>query len=775
MVDADGRPRLLDFGIAKVLDPSPKGIDSGNTETIIQTLTPAYASPEQIRGQAITTATDVYSLGVVLYLLLTGRLPYQVDNEDLAEAERTICDVDPSAPSLNPPRGLRIAEDLDKVVLKALHKDPEQRYASVAEFSEDLRRFSVGLPVIARPDVWHYRTRRFVRRNRAVVAASLAALIALLAGTAFSTIQYWRADRVRDQLQASVEEDQRRVRELGALTKELGRSQDVAERQREIAEEHADQLGEVTARLAVEKKAVEAGRRRAEESAGELAILNEQLEAEQQVAEHRFMDVWTVANAFIFDIQDALSLLPGSLRAREVVAGLGLEYLDRLAEGSGDNNRLRADLVQGFLRLARVRDSLAIPGESERSDQEDGTLQALEIAEHLFEEDQLSPESAFVLGAALLGRGDRLRIEGRGGEALELYERGARVCGILENGDPPNAYHRSLLGAILGLLGHTYRAMGRFGEAREAQERALSVYRSCVDELPSVRVSLCGVEYDLARMIELEEGTEAAMPSYERVVEQFRRLAEEHPEDPAHTRGLMVTLLELATGYSVVGKYEEMQLVSKEALQCARELAAAAPDSLQAQSDLVAALRHRASGYKRTGDPQRTLELAREAVELATHLSGHNPRIPFLKQELCMGLNQLASAEQAMSLMAESRSHLNQCLKIVSEGVEAAPDDVLWNIILSDCHSSLGGVYEQMAEEQDHPPAKRVEWLRESLRHNEEGLRIIEGLEARGAGSPERRGTISKYGEVIERLKEKITSLESISPAPGGGTDRERR
>jgi serine/threonine protein kinase/Flp pilus assembly protein TadD len=213
LVTAEGVPKLLDFGIAKLLNPDPS-FQTKETTSLLRPMTPDYASPEQIRGEPITPASDVYSLGVLLYELLTSHRPYYVKNRTPQEIERTICEEEPKKPStaisrieevpaadgtnritltpesVSEARGdqqekLRrhLAGDLDNMVLMALRKQPERRYASVGQFSEDIQHHLEGLPVIARKDTLWYRSAKFIRRNKAsVLSAALASMILPLLG-----------------------------------------------------------------------------------------------------------------------------------------------------------------------------------------------------------------------------------------------------------------------------------------------------------------------------------------------------------------------------------------------------------------------------------------------------------------------------------------------------------------------------------------------------------------------------------------------------------------
>ena len=194
LVTGDGTPKLLDFGIARLL-ASSDGQGEELTRTGSRVLTPRYASPEQVRGEPVQTASDVYSLGVMLYELLTGRSPYDADDDGPGSLERAICESDPEPPSTAAVKGgvpagrsrpiarRTLAGDLDNIVLMALRKEPVRRYASAAELAEDVRRYLDGMPVIARPSTWSYRTTRFVGRHRVAVTAAVLVLVTLLSTT----------------------------------------------------------------------------------------------------------------------------------------------------------------------------------------------------------------------------------------------------------------------------------------------------------------------------------------------------------------------------------------------------------------------------------------------------------------------------------------------------------------------------------------------------------------------------------------------------------------
>jgi hypothetical protein len=191
LVTADGTPKLLDFGIAKILDPAEDGQPT-LTAAGLRLMTPDYASPEQVRGEPLTTATDIYSLGAVLYELVTGARPHHIDTWSPSAIEAEICTNEPRTPSSIAPN---IDADLDNLILMALRKEPQRRYASAEQFSDDVRLYLEGRPIRARKDTLRYRAVKFLRRNRTGVAVAALAAAGLISGTVAVERQANRAER----------------------------------------------------------------------------------------------------------------------------------------------------------------------------------------------------------------------------------------------------------------------------------------------------------------------------------------------------------------------------------------------------------------------------------------------------------------------------------------------------------------------------------------------------------------------------------------------------
>ncbi len=238
LVTEQGQVRLLDFGIAKLLDPDDPS-DSPPTRTGLRAMTPEYAAPEQVRGERITTATDIYALGVLLYELLTGHRPYAEDSPTPFALEQAILDADPERPSeaalrrtksgshtgrgdvepeaiaaarATEPQQLRstLDGDLDAIVLKALRKEPEERYGSAHALAEDIDRYLGSLPVLARRDSRAYRMRKFVRRHRVGVAIAAAASLLVIG----STVAIAASRETAQQARIAAEQEARTAREV---------------------------------------------------------------------------------------------------------------------------------------------------------------------------------------------------------------------------------------------------------------------------------------------------------------------------------------------------------------------------------------------------------------------------------------------------------------------------------------------------------------------------------------------------------------------------------
>ena len=351
LVTKDGVVKLLDFGIAKLVEA-----DTGTALVTQQVMTPAYASPEQVRGEAVTTATDIYALGVVLYELLTGTSPYRARSTQPLDLAREICERNPDVPSsaLTPTlvsggatpalpsaalRRLRngVRGDLDNIVLMALRKEPERRYASAEQLADDVRRYRARLPVRARADTFGYRTSRFVSRNRWAVSFAALAVVGLLGGIAATA---WQAREAR-LAQARAERHFADVRTLvnGFIFKFF------------------DQLQEIPGTRAVQKEMVDTGAEYlsalAKDSASDPALALE--------AAKGFINLAKVQSRDLADAKSQAALLQRALALIGQAAANGADAMQRIRLELAARTELAAVLVNaGDAREAGVQRAAAI-------------------------------------------------------------------------------------------------------------------------------------------------------------------------------------------------------------------------------------------------------------------------------------------------------------------------------------------------------------------------------------------------------------------------------
>jgi len=473
LVTADGVPKLLDFGIAKQLTPEP---GTQLTRFGQRPMTLRYASPEQIEGRAITTASDVYSLGVVLYQLLTGHSPYPTEGESELELARAICEQEPRKPStavrqeveshatdgtpqrLTPesvsrtregdPRRLRhrLAGDLDSIVLMALRKEPRRRYGSVEQLSADIRRHLEGRPVVARKSTWSYRTGKFVRRHRFALTAAAVLVLLGIAFTATTMFQQRQAIRERE-----------RSVEVVEFLKNLFRTANPNEAQGE----------ELTAREILE---------RGEKKIGELEDPLVRAELLSTIGEvYVNLGLWEKARS---PREGALSILRRYYREEHGELAKAINNLAGLLYRLGDYEEaerlyletltMKRDLREDDVDIAKTMSNLAtiLMNRGEYAEAEGLYRQALEMRKRSYGPKDFSVATNLrSLGTLLYTRGELEQAEPLLREALEIRR---QIFGP----------EHTKVAAVLSSLGRVLHAQGRYEEAEELFARALEIRRT---------------------------------------------------------------------------------------------------------------------------------------------------------------------------------------------------------------------------------------------------------------------------------------------------------
>jgi tetratricopeptide (TPR) repeat protein len=434
LVTANGVPKLLDFGIAKLLDDRQAARHGlAVTQADIRMMTPDHASPEQVRGQAITTSSDVYVLGVLLYKLLCGTSPFFISSMRLSEIERAICETDPVVPSqaVSAKRLRRaLSGDLDNIVLMAMRKEPERRYGSAQQLADDIQRYLDGMPVVAHGDTLSYRATKFVRRHWLPVATGVSAAFLILA---FAMTTYFQSQRIsaeRDraaQQRERAEHERARAEEVSTFLVNLFKLSDPEE----------NRGNQVTARELLDSgsKRLQAGLQ--DQPATKAALLS------------------TVGAVYdsLGQYQDALPLLDEALQ---------------LQSQEHDDSR-----IETLLELGRAR-----IGAGELSRAEAPLQEALRLAQ------SDAGSTSIETGRALWTLGVLRHQQGNFGDAKNLY---VRSLALLETANAP----QTDISGVLGELAKVYSREQQWQLAKQAYERALEIDRHVLgDDHPRVAFRL---------------------------------------------------------------------------------------------------------------------------------------------------------------------------------------------------------------------------------------------------------------------------------------------
>jgi non-specific serine/threonine protein kinase/serine/threonine-protein kinase len=514
LVAADGEPKLLDFGIAKLLSPG----DELLTQTVpaLRVMTPEYASPEQVKGERIMTTSDVYSLGVLLYELLTGRRPYRLKTRAPEEIAHAITDQEPERPSTaiassdgNPntqtPNPKFLRGDLDNIVLMAMRKDPARRYASVGQFADDIRRHLEGLPVIARKATVTYRATRFIKRQKLAVAAALVILTTLIAAVILTSREQRRAER--------------RFNDVRQLSNAL---------LFEIAPRIERLEGSTEAREALVRRALEYLDSLVQESDNDAHLQGELAAAYEKVGE----------------IQGAprkpnLSDFSGALSSYEKANKIRRRLLQRNPDDFGQRQRLAAN----FAASSFIREwTSEITGALEDS------KKALEIYEKLVVE---RPESIEVGLATAEAQLDLATIHYFNDQLAEVYPPLRKALTALEKFRQTNPEHTE----VLRLLGRGYCDLamtlywdGKQKDGEAEMDRAFAINQPLVASHPKDNVLRQALLYNYLQASQLYEEANPAH-SFEILQDALRVAQESVANDAANLQARQ----NLAKTYSMLG------------------------------------------------------------------------------------------------------------------------------------------------------------------------------------------------------------------------------
>jgi eukaryotic-like serine/threonine-protein kinase len=577
LVTAEGVPKLLDFGIAKLMKPELFTNPLDATRVEFRLMTPGYASPEQVRGEPVTTATDVYSLGVILYELLTSRRPYQVKTDAPAEILRAVCDQEPPKPSTAITKGedggagtgekrwtpelraqmrgtipeklqRQLRGDLDTIVLKALRKEPQRRYVSAEQLSEDLRRHLEGLPVIAHRDTWSYRSSKFIGRHKTGVAAAALVLISLVAGVLATA---WQARVAR---------------------------------------------------------------------------------SERARAQQQFNDVRRLTTSLLFEFHSAIQDLPGSTPARKLIVQRALEYLSKLAPQARDDAGLQRELVEAYLRVGDVQGNPYVSNLGDTRGAAQSYGQALQISQALTQADPQDWEARQYLARSYKSLGEVLPVLGQPTEGLADLRKACDIFEGLPTATPDREELRQELAKCYHALGDLQGHGGRMNlgdpvGALDSYRKALAIYQAKLIADPNDKTARRGMAVLQMRTGDLlmRDDLKAAMDNYRSALPTIQDLSVADPTN-ADARRL------LATAYQKMGGAQEELGDLKDALKSyanasavKEELVRADPNNALASMNFVISLRYLGDLLYKMGDRAGALTKYQRAVQILDQLAAAEP------------------------------------------------------------------------------------------------------------------------------------------------------
>ena len=600
LVTADGVPKLLDFGIAKLLNPELGPQTQAITRMAMRLMTPEYASPEQIRGEPITTASDIYSLGVVLYELLTGHRPYRFKTYLSQEIEQIVGHEEPARPSTvvgrqntnresskntatskreareRAKRRRQLAGELDAIVMMALRKEPQRRYASADQFSNDVRRHLEGRPVLARPDTVSYRAAKFIKRHKLGVAAAALISVTLIGGIAATA---WQA------------------------------------------------------RIA---------------------------QAERARAERRFSDGRKLAGSFIFEMHDKLADLPGSTRARESLVKSALEYLNSLAQDAGDDPALQRELALAYQRVGDVQGNPTNANLGDTAGALASYRKALAIAETLVVGHPADAEAQRTLALIHQRVGDLKAWTGDISGAVESARESLTFFKALAEADGTNLKARQSmaighikLGDILGnpMFPNVGDRAGALGQYQTSLVHWQALHAS--DSTDAVTRRYLGLIHErIGTMLQQEGQLAEALTSYQQSLVIRESFAADYPTNVDARRDLAVAYEKIADILVKTGDSSRGLEYSRKSLAIFEALSAADPNNVNASRSLSISYENLGDMFLRTGDAAGALDSYQKSLAIRERLSTGDASSVQLRRDLGRAYSKLGGAFAALASTA---------------------------------------------------------------------------------------------------------------------------
>ena len=727
LVTSDGAPKLLDFGIAKILDTEAISGQFEPTLTVFRALTPGYASPEQVKGEPITTASDVYSLGVVLYELLTGRHPYRRSESTPQEITRAVCEVEPERPSTAVKRrpvaeergesqsatalpdtarnsreklSNKLRGDLDNIVLMALRKQPERRYASVEQFAEDVRRHLESLPVLARKDTVSYRTSKFITRHWAGVAGAIIVAVTVLAGLAITL------------------------------------------REAQIAR------------------------------------------GQQARAEARFNDVRALANSLMFDVHDSIQYLPGSTPARKLLVVRAQRYLNSLAGDAASDASLQRELATAYEKLGTVQGNPFGANLGDTQGALDSYAKALAIRELLWKanpngiDDEVAlARSERLIAAILANRGDHssipklqhalataeqaLQIAPSNPVVLQELQAGYYLLSSLQDGAgdyyaasgylqkelpiaearlraaPDDRVLRRELGQVEVKLGYTLARPGSRKEGLDHSRHGIQILASLAAGGTDAESSrwLGMAHWMLGDILLLDGDAKGALQSYQEQLRIVQPLATADPTNAVLQYDFGCAHARVGNALSILGDQRSGLVMFNRAIKMFEAQLARDPAYIKPRFCLAASHIWMGEAFARTGNTAQALSSYQTGMAgwdpLALNDEGTSAQavVAGLRIKISLLLAKMGKREPASE-------DAERGLKIAQSITAANPNILEAQYVLADAYSGLADLSQLQASDGSQPAQRQIRYWNEARIYYQRSLNAWKGIQNPGVRTP---------------------------------------
>jgi serine/threonine protein kinase len=696
LVTKDGTPKLLDFGISKIINREFESVNLA-TVTKMGVMTPSYASPEQLRGKSVTTATDIYSLGVILYELLSGQRPFQAEEGDISKIQLAVLEDDPPLPSFlmesvseklkqlsdsktiveefeNPglgeatvpledvtkrnvlqetrPQRIQIKPqylkgDLDNIILKSLQKEPERRYSSAENFSEDIRRHQEGKPVTARPDKFSYRAGKFIKRNRLGVIAGSLILLVIIAGI-MATL--WQA---------------------------------------RIAQE------------------------------------------ERIKAEKRFNDVRSLANSFLFEITPEIENLNGSTRAKELLVKRALEYLDSLASEAGNDPVLQRELAAAYEKVGDVQGN---PFQANIGDMK-GAIESYEkariIRQNLFENnpEDIDLKSELAINSQLSG--DVFYTTGDIQKASERYQQALDLQKEVLTRRPSDSKSKQNVAAAYYALGTTYFWNSKLDEAIENYTSAREILNSLSLAQPQDEIIKDKLANTFIRIGETQAWQSNLKDSEQNILKglnMIKPIAEKNPNNANFRNSLWTANVKAGEVYLDLEKFDKSLEHYQKALELAKAAAASDPNNVTAKYNLAMSFNKVSDALDSSGNGKEALTHAEQALTLQKAISAADSKNFGILHQMANTYKRMGYAYTTMQDLQGARTSYENALGQYEKLSKIDPNDQKLPRDIAIVSQTIGQTYLDEAKK-----SNKKENLQKGLGWIEKSLKLLLELKTKGS------------------------------------------